>query len=157
MATSHFKQTYKAPTNVSLAEIFRVAQLFPPFVDQEEALDLVKEVSMEELEASLKCFKRDKSPRLDGWTVEFFLAFFETLSPDLLKVVEASRSESKMLEAFNSTFVALIPKSANPASFDDFQPISLCNCIYKIISKIIANRLRPILSSHISPKQFSFL
>jgi hypothetical protein len=45
----------------------------------------------------------------------------------------------------------------NPQSFDDFRPISLCNCIYKIISKIIARRLKPILSEAISKEQFGFL
>lgn len=49
-------------------------------------------------------------------------------------------------------------KLANlPISYNDFRPISLCNCLYKIIAKIIANLLKPILSRHISPKQFSFL
>lgn len=62
-----------------------------------------------------------------------------------------------MYDAFNSTFIALIPQIDDPQSFNDFSHISLFNCIYKIISKIIANRLNPILSKHISPKQFSFL
>lgn len=58
-----------------------------------------------------------------------------------------------MYEAINSTFIALVPKSYSSSSFNDFQPISLWNCIYKII----ANGLKPILSSHISPEQFTFL
>lgn len=62
-----------------------------------------------------------------------------------------------MWDSFNSTFIALIPKEDKPISFDDFHTISLCNCIYKIIVKIIANRLKPILSAHISSEQFAFL
>lgn len=58
---------------------------------------------------------------------------------------------------FNATFIALIPKKEDPDSFEDFQPISLCNSIYKIIAKIIAVRLKPILSSGISSEQFGFL
>jgi hypothetical protein len=57
----------------------------------------------------------------------------------------------------NSTFIALIPKSDNPSSFDDFRPISLCNCLYKIISKVISRRLKVILSKNISSEQFGFL
>jgi len=61
LATSHFKQIYKAPPNVTLSEVIQVAQLFPQFLDQETAMDLNQEVTMGELEATLKWFKRDKS------------------------------------------------------------------------------------------------
>jgi hypothetical protein len=44
----------------------------------------------------------------------------------------------KVLEAFDTTFITLIPKYDNPQSFKEYKPISLCNCIYKIIAKIIA-------------------
>lgn len=66
VATSHFKQAYSAPPNITLGEIILVAQLFPRYVDQEEAMELEKEVSLGELEATLKCFKRDKSTGPDG-------------------------------------------------------------------------------------------
>jgi len=79
MATSQFKQIYKAPPNATLIEAIRVAQLFPRFVDQVVALDLNKVVTMGELEATLKWFKRDKSPGPDGWSVEFYMDFFNTL------------------------------------------------------------------------------
>lgn len=62
-----------------------------------------------------------------------------------------------MYDAFNATFVTLIPKYDNPKSFNYFWPISICNYIYKIIVKIFANRIKPILSQHISQEQFSFL
>jgi len=109
------------------------------------------------LEATLKWFKRDKSPGLDGWLVEFYLSLFETIGANLLKFVDDSGINGKIYEAFNTKFIALIPKSDNPASYDDFWPISLCNFIYKIMAKIIANRLCPILSTHISPDKFAFL
>lgn len=89
--------------------------------------------------------------------MEFYLAFFEILGSDLLKVVEDSRVNGKMYEPFNGTFIALLPNTNNPNSYDNYRPISICNCIYKIMAKIIANRLRPILSTHISQEQFAFL
>jgi hypothetical protein len=51
----------------------------------------------------------------------------------------------------------MIPKDDNPTSFEKFRPISLCNCIYKIISKVIARRLKRVLSRKISNEQFGFL
>jgi hypothetical protein len=56
-----------------------------------------------------------------------------------------------------STFIALIRKKDRLVSFDDFRPIALCNCLYKIITKFIAARLKPILASSITAKQFGFL
>jgi hypothetical protein len=93
---------------------------------------------------------------MDG-PIEFFLGFFDLLGNDILKVVEESRKNGHIHEPLNATFIALIPKSDNPTTFDDFRPISLCNCIYKIISKVISHRLKDILSRHISCEQFGFL
>jgi hypothetical protein len=57
----------------------------------------------------------------------------------------------------NSSFLALIPKESNPSSFARFRPISLCNVSYKIISKIIANKIKPLLPKLISPNQGGFV
>lgn len=89
--------------------------------------------------------------------MEFFIAFFDIIRPDLLGVVEESQTLGRIYAPINSTFIALIPKSDSPVSFNDFRPISLCNCLYKIIAKIIANSIKPILSEHISQEQFAFL
>jgi hypothetical protein len=71
-------------------------------------------------------------------------------------VVEESRSSKSMLPTLNSTFIALIPKEeANTA--DKFRPITLCNVIYKIVSKLIANRLKSILKHIISSEQGGFV
>lgn len=157
LATEHFSGIYKAPGNVNILEIMRVAELFPRYVDQENSEELLKEVTMDELEATLKWFKKDKSPGPDGWTIEFYISFFDILGHDLLRLVEDSRRRGRISSAIKSTFIALIPKTDNPLSYDEFRPISLCNCLYKIIAKILANRLKPILSQHISSEQFAFL
>ena len=57
----------------------------------------------------------------------------------------------------NSTFLALISKEANPSTFDRFRPISLCNASYKIFSKLLANRLKPLLGKLISPLQGGYV
>jgi len=85
------------------------------------------------------------------------LGFFDQIEGDILKVIEESRLNGKIHSPLNATFIALIPKVDDPHSFDDFRPISLCNCIYKIIAKVIARRLKPLLSASISKEQFRFL
>eukprot|EP00253_Pinus_taeda_P034418 PITA_34418 len=157
MGSSHFRNLYKQRQGTSIAEIINIAGHFPIFVNEDEADHLFDPVSPEELEITIKWFKKDRSPGPDGWKIEFYIAFYDLISNDLLRVIEECRVTGTMYNAINSTFIALIPKSDSPSSFDDYRPISLCNVLYNIISKIIANRIRPILSRHIAPHQFAFL
>jgi len=62
-----------------------------------------------------------------------------------------------MLRQINHTFLALIPKGDNPTETQHFRPISLCNTVYKTISKILVNRLRPLLDKIVSPFQSAFI
>jgi len=112
---------------------------------------------MGELERKLKWFKRDKIPGPNGWSIEFYIAFFENIKQDLLKVFKDYRLIRCMYEAIISTFIALISKVESPHSFNDFRPISLYNFLYKIITKIIVNHLNPILYTHISYEKFFIL
>jgi hypothetical protein len=116
-----------------------------------------KEVDEKELEYILRSFQKGKSPGPDGFTIEFYLGFFEFLKEDLIKVVRESQRSGKVLGALNSTFIALIPKKQDSGAFEDFRSISCCNLIYKLISKIIAQRLKPILNEIIFEEQFGFL
>ena len=134
-----------------------MAQMFPHFVDEGGNRDLMREVIEEELKKVMGSFQKDKIPGPDGWPIDFFLDLYDILGKDLLQVIEDSRTSGWIPASFNSTFIALIPKSDNPLTLNDFRPISLCNCVYKIISKVIALRMKSILSKHISDEQFGFL
>eukprot|EP00253_Pinus_taeda_P020282 PITA_20282 len=157
LGSTHFRNLYKHPPGSTITDIINVAGHFPRFLNEDEAMSLFDLVTPGQLEGTLKWFKKDKILGLDGWTIKFYLAFYELLSHDLLRVVEECRESGSLYNATNTTFITLIPKSDSPSSFKYYRPIFLCNCLYKIISKIIANRLRPILSCHIAPQQFSFL
>lgn len=148
---------FRAPAKASIAKVIRVAQFFPSFIDEEGNDLLMPLVSKDEVEVILKSMQKEKSSGPDGWTVEFFLHFFDALGKDLTVVVEESRVSGLVYQPFNATFLTLIPKSDHPSSFNDFRPISLCTCLYKVIAKIVASKLKPFLSKNISLEQFGFL
>ena len=140
LGVNHFKNLFTSQQETSIAEIINIVGLFPHFVDAKENESLMKELSEQELLAILHSFPKDKSLGQDGWPIEFYLDFCDLIGKDLLKVVEESRKEGFIHAPLNSTFIALISSKDNPRRFEDFRPISLCNCLYKIISKIIAKR-----------------
>ena len=105
----------------------------------------------------LYSFEKGKNPGSDGFTPEFFLGFYDLIKKDILAVVQESRKSGKVLGSMNNTFIALIPKKHKCEAFEDYIPISCCNMIYKVIAKIIAQRIKPILSKVITEEQFGFL
>lgn len=66
-------------------------------------------------------------------------------------------NEGGNLTLLNHTYIALIPKVHKPRKVTDYRPISLCNVIYRIIAKTMANRLKQILNDIISPTQSTFV
>jgi len=126
-------------------------------VNEQGNQDLFVEVTEAEVKETILSFQKDKIPGPNGWTIEFSRGFLDLIGIDLLKVIKEYCINGKIHGPFNITFIPLIPKVNDPHTFDDFRPISLCNCIYKIIAKIIARRLKPFLSKAISKEQFWFL
>ena len=156
-AYAYFKNAYKAQGDLSIISQLELIQKYPRMFGEEAGNKLFDPVSLKEIHTTLKAFELSKSPGPDGWTVEFFLHFFDLMGPKLHALVEESRIQGQVCGSLNSTFVALIPKSDKPDSFVGFRPISLCNHVYKIISKIIAVRLKNGLSKGMSDEQFGFL
>lgn len=98
-------------------------------------------VSEDELMSVMKSFKKDKCSDLDGWTIDIYIHFFDLMKNDILSMIEETRIRGNINHVISSTFNALIPKKKTSLFFADYKPISLCNTIYKIISKIIAGRI----------------
>ena len=155
--TKYFRNFYKARDDSFNSEKIEVTELFPRMVQTKDLELIMKPVLANEIKNVLKLFQRDKSPGLDGWTVEFFSYFFDLVSVDLVQMVEESRLYGNIPGCLNSTFLALIPKENNPTTFGDYRLISLCNLCYKLISKIISNRIKPIMSRKMLEEQLGIL
>lgn len=107
---------------------------------------LKREVTAAEIKATLFSMLLNKSPGPDGYSVEFFRASWDHVGGDITCAVKEFFRNGKLLKDMNTTAIALIPKTSEACCLSDYRPISCCNLVYKLISKIIANRLKPILS-----------
>lgn len=101
--------------------------------------------------------KEGKAPGPDDFTANFFHKFWNLINNEVWQVVEESRELRWMFPGLNATFIALVPKGEDFNKLDKYRPIALCNMIYKIISKVIANRLKPLLPLIISPEQSGYV
>ena len=117
---------------------------------REDNENLNKPISMQEVEEALSQMAQGKAPGPDGFTTNFFHFFWEMIKKEVWAIVEESRSKRGVLKDFNVTFLALIPKGEGADLIDKFRPIAICNVIYKIITKVIANHLKPLLLGLIS-------
>ncbi|KAG6693248.1 hypothetical protein I3842_10G159900, partial [Carya illinoinensis] len=118
---------------------------FPKKISTEDNASLCKVPSDEEILATIKQIPSSKSPSPDGFT------------EDLRRVIKHFFVNGHFLQELNHTYIALIPKTDSPNIVHQFRPISLSNVCYKIIAKILANRLKKVLNLFISPYQFASL
>ena len=105
----------------------------------------------------ISAMEPDKAPGPDGFSIHFYRVCWNVIKFDLFRMISTFLKKSKVGGCTNSTFLTLIPKEVNQASFDKVRPISRCNASYKILAKLLANRLKPLLGSLISPLQGGFV
>ncbi|KAK3218473.1 hypothetical protein Dsin_012443 [Dipteronia sinensis] len=99
----------------------------------------------------------NKASGLDGFNAHFFKKTWGIVVGDIINTVQEFFRTGHRLKELNTTILALVPKVPNPSRMMDFRPISCCNTLYKIIAKIIANRIKIILPNIISPPQSAFV
>jgi hypothetical protein len=98
-----------------------------------------------------------KAPGLDGFPAHFFQRHWDLCGREVTSVVSSVLRGEDDPSIINNTFIVLIPKVASLEKLGQFRPISLCNVIYKIASKVVANRLKVILPEIISEEQSEFV
>ncbi|KAL0408447.1 UNVERIFIED_CONTAM: hypothetical protein Sradi_1779100 [Sesamum radiatum] len=98
-----------------------------------------------------------KSPGPDGMPPIFYQKFWSIVGPDVCASMLNCLNNDSIDPLTNFTHIVLIPKCLDPSDMTQFRPISLCNVLYKLASKAIANRIKPFLSSIISTSQAAFV
>ena len=108
---------------------------------------------MDELQTVITSLNPNRAPRADGFNGAFYHSTWTIIATDLLAAVNNFLRYGKLLAQANHTLLCLIPKKTIPATLDDYRPIALCNVLYRIISKLLANRLKPLLPKLIDYNQ----
>ena len=98
-----------------------------------------------------------KAPGPDGMPPIFYQSYWHVVGKDISSAVLYCLHSGTLLPSLNHTYVTLIPNTKSPERVTEYRPISLCNIIYKLISKVLANRLKKILPHVISETQSAFV
>jgi len=122
-----------------------------------EGARLVRPFTMEEVKAAVWDVDSFKCPGPDGITFGFIKDFWDMLQDDVMRFLVEFHRNGRLSKGINSTFIALIPKVDNPHRLNDFRPISLVGSLYKILAKVLANRLRSVIGLVISDSQSAFI
>ncbi|XP_024004813.1 uncharacterized protein LOC112081968 [Eutrema salsugineum] len=123
----------------------------------DEKKTLQAPVSAENVKKEVFSLPRNKTPGPDGFTGEFYRSTWDIIDDDLVKAVQEFFNSGKLLKQWNCTAISLIPKKVGAEKLVDFRPISLCNMVYKVISKILARRLQAITPGMVSNSQSAFV
>ncbi|RVW96497.1 LINE-1 retrotransposable element ORF2 protein [Vitis vinifera] len=113
--------------------------------------------SMEEIFAALSSFCGDKAPGPDGFTMAFWLFCWDVVKPKILGLFREFYLHGTFQRSLNSTFLLLIPKKEGTEDLKDFRPISLVGSVYKLLAKVLANRLNTVMGEVISDSQHAFI
>lgn len=153
MATAFFQELYLKDPMVQPVELI---DLLETRVDEQMNIDLCKAFFDEEIADALFQIGPLKAPGPDGFLARFFQRNWAVLKVEVTAAVRNFFLNGMMSPGVNDTSIVLIPKVSKPEKLKDFRPISLCNVVYKVVSKCFVNRLGPMLQEIISPTQSAF-
>ena len=153
-AIDYFNNIY---ASASSSEIDEIIDAIPTRVTEEMNQNLNRNFTREEVAIALKQIHPTKAPGPDGMSAIFYQKYWSIVGSSITNMVLNVLNNNLSMACLNKTNIALIPKVNNPKRMTDFRPISLCNVVYKLISKTIANRFKVILPHIISENQSAFI
>lgn len=118
---------------------------------------LPNHVEEQEVKQAVFHMHADKSPGPDGMSPGFYHKYWSTVGGDIVKMVKRFFETGMFDEQYTDTNIVLVPKKKNPMYMTDLRPISLCNVKYKIVSKVLANRLKEVIDLVIAEEQSAFI
>ncbi|KAK3187885.1 hypothetical protein Dsin_027446 [Dipteronia sinensis] len=119
---------------------------------------LLEEVfSVEEVREALNGCDGNKAPGPDGFNVSFIKKNWEDIEGDFMDLMHEFFKDGDKVKYLNHSFVTLIPKMLNSKSLSEYRPISLVNTLYKVLAKVLSNRMRKVVNEVIGETQIAFV
>ena len=144
-------------TNIVLQDSLLVEEVIPNLVSNNTNQILTMLLTSQEIHRAIFTLNKDSAPGPDGFGVVFFQTFLDSIKTNVEKAVLQFFTFRWIMPNFNSNIVALIPKTPNADTISQFRPIAMANFKFKIISKIIADRLAQLMPILISKEQRGFI
>ncbi|KAL9664727.1 hypothetical protein QQ045_020134 [Rhodiola kirilowii] len=131
--------------------------MIPKLVTAEMNNMLVAPFTEAKVKRALFQMHPSKAPGLDGFSASFYQSSWEIVGDDVVKEVLRCLNSNLLDAELNETLIVLVPKVKTVERVEDLRPISLCNVVMKIITEVLANRLKGILPDLISQSQSAFV
>ncbi|CAI5484179.1 unnamed protein product [Closterium sp. Yama58-4] len=154
-ASEHFREAYAEAAPGRTAEPWPIDE--GRKLQETDKLQLDAEWSEQEVKAALRGLPVGKAPGQDGLPKEFFERNWELLGPAVMKEVRGFESTGVLSEAFTTAVTILLHKKGDRGDLGNYRPITLLSFFYKLLAKVMANRMKQVLPRVISDKQFGFL
>lgn len=141
MAVEYFQKLFTEPNDNATPDFGWTGKS----ISNEQRQGLSAQVTRDEIKNALFSLKADSAPGPDGFTAEFYKENWGLVGEQFLDAIQFFFTHDFIYYPMNATAISLIPKVDNPIRMNEFRPISCCNVTYKVISKILVSRLKPLL------------
>jgi len=129
-----------------------------PKLSNTESKSLEGNISIKEASIALKAMKNNRSPGSDGFSADFFKVFWGKIGHFVVRALNFGYSSGELSSTQRQGVVICIPKeNKSRNNLKNYRPISLLNCVYKIASSVITNRIKQFLPKLINDDQTGFL
>ncbi|KAJ9697075.1 hypothetical protein PVL29_009023 [Vitis rotundifolia] len=122
-----------------------------------EAEGLEIPFSKGEVFVALSDLGKDKAPGPDGFTMAFWLFCWDVVKAEIMGFFRDFYDRDRFVKSLNATFLVLVPKKGDAEDLKDFRPISLVGSLYKLLAKVLANRIKKVMGKVISEPQNAFV
>ena len=119
-------------------------------INQQEAEILEVLFTETEIHTTLMEMNGDKAPGPDGFTITFWQNAWDFTKEEILDMFKEFHEHNSFVKSLNNTFMVLIPKKSGAEDLGDFRPISLLRRLYKLLAKVLANRLKKVIGKVVS-------